>query len=108
MKMVHRDDNGALNIIAIALGIAIVGEANILSRKAAKSVGNSNRLSGRQTVILENQFHRTLLAMKEWERKDYLEGMKGRDLLEVLRLTRSSFAESEADAQLERDEDSRL
>ncbi|GAA5994430.1 hypothetical protein JCM5350_004865 [Sporobolomyces pararoseus] len=100
-KMIHRDDNGALNIIAIALGIAFVGMGNILSRETAQLLGNSNRFSKHQQIILENQFHHTLLLMDEAKRIEFLEDMEGEELLKVLRITRSRLAAMEADEEME-------
>ncbi|GAA5976368.1 hypothetical protein JCM5350_001436 [Sporobolomyces pararoseus] len=106
IKMINRDDNGALNIISIALGIAAVGKGNVLSPETAKLIGNSNYyLTKRQSIRLENQLHRTLGEKNEEERKKFVEGLSGKDFFEILGLTASHLAELEAEAEAEAEAD---
>ncbi|GAA5957897.1 hypothetical protein JCM3765_006195 [Sporobolomyces pararoseus] len=103
-KIINRDDNGALNIISIALGIAAVGKGNVLSPRTAELLNNLNYLTKIQSIRLENQFHRALSEKKEEDRKKFVEELSGRDYIEILGLTASQLAELEAEAELEGDE----
>ncbi|GAA5847545.1 hypothetical protein JCM5353_007301 [Sporobolomyces roseus] len=107
-EVTHRDDDGALNLGTVAMGIAKVGQGNFLSPEAAQLVGNRNRLNPRNRKILSARLWKTYNHLDEPERARAIARLKRTSSIVHLMLNiQSNAADIDAEEILQDEEDAR-